>query len=101
MDDVVRVLEALRFPLWSLTAGIALKLLADFAATLIDAVTRRKVLAVGKQYVPLLQSKNILSARDAPGVFSPPGLGVDGSARTEGKVSGKDRILQGEEGTPQ
>lgn len=56
MDDVVRVLEALRFPLWFLTAGFMLKIFANFAATLIDAFTRRKVLAVGKQYVPLRQS---------------------------------------------
>lgn len=100
MDDVVRLLEALSFPLWVLTAGLTGKILANVAATMIDALTRMRVLAVGKQYVPLRQSKDILSARDTPGVFSPPGLGVDVPERTEGTINGS-RTLQGGEGTQQ
>ena len=99
MDDVVRLLEALSFPLWVLTAGFTGKILANMASTLIDAFTRKKVLAVGKQYVPLRQSKDILSARDTPGVFSPPSLGVDAPARMEGTINGKGTTLQGEKGT--
>lgn len=88
MDDVVRLLDALNFPLLVLTVGFTGKIVANLISTLIDAFTRKKVLAVGKQYVPLRQSKDILSVKDAPSVFSSPGVDADIPARMADYLEG-------------